>query len=67
MVTCDHGKNCPLYSLKIKYESETKGMTKIQIKCIILRNSTFKVRIIGRKRKKVIHCFKTTKLQLKGA
>ena len=69
MVSCDHGKNSPFYYLKIKWESETKEMTKTRIKCIILRNSTFEVeavRIIARKRNKAIHCFKTTKLQLNG-
>ena len=45
-------------------------MTKIQIKCIILRDSKFTVytfRTIARKRDKVIHCFKTAKLQVEGA
>ena len=31
MVTCDHGKNSSFYSLKIKYESKKKGMTKIKL------------------------------------
>ena len=42
----------------------------MQIKCIILRDSTLTVetiRPIARKRDKAIHCFKTTKLKLKGA
>ena len=43
MLTRDHSKNSPFYYLKIKYESETKGMTKTQFKCIILRESTFTV------------------------
>ena len=45
-------------------------MTKIQINCIILRDSTLTVytfRTIARKRDKVIHCFKPAKLQLEGA
>ena len=56
--------------LKIKSESETKGMPKIQIKWITLRDSALTVetvRTTANKRDKAIHCFKTTKLHLKGA
>ena len=42
-LTPNHGKNSPFYYLKIKNESEIKGMKKIHIKCIILRDSTLTV------------------------